>query len=96
VAGAWPGFDGERLLADTQKICATQISFWHGRKKPPFGRYVFMLYATEDGYGGLEHRASTALIANRRDLPVPGPHLPSLASSVSSSGSRVKRSPTRP
>ncbi|TDM04825.1 MAG: peptidase M61 [Ideonella sp. MAG2] len=69
VAGAWPGFDGERLLADTQKICATQISFWHGRKKPPFSRYVFMLYATEDGYGGLEHRASTALIANRRDLP---------------------------
>lgn len=72
VAGAWPGFDGERLLADTQKICATQISFWHGRKKPPFGRYVFMLYATEDGYGGLEHRASTALITNRRDLPRQG------------------------
>jgi predicted metalloprotease with PDZ domain len=34
-----------------------------------------MLYATEDGYGGLEHRASTALIAARKDLPrqgVPG------------------------
>jgi predicted metalloprotease with PDZ domain len=26
----------------------------------------------EDGYGGLEHRASTALIAARRDLPRPG------------------------
>jgi predicted metalloprotease with PDZ domain len=69
VAGAWPGFDGERLLADTKRICATQIAFWHGRGKPPFSRYVFMLNAMEDGYGGLEHRASTALVANRRDLP---------------------------
>jgi predicted metalloprotease with PDZ domain len=69
VAGAWPGFDGERLLADTKRICATEIAFWHGRRKPPFKRYVFMLNAVEDGYGGLEHRASTALIANRRDLP---------------------------
>jgi predicted metalloprotease with PDZ domain len=32
-------------------------------------RYVFMLNAVEDGYGGLEHRASTALIAARRHLP---------------------------
>ena len=69
VAGAWPGFDGDRLLADTQRICAAEIAFWHGRRKPPFGRYVFMLNAVEEGYGGLEHRASTALIANRRDLP---------------------------
>ena len=28
-----------------------------------------MLNAVDDGYGGLEHRNSTALIANRRDLP---------------------------
>jgi predicted metalloprotease with PDZ domain len=69
VAGAWPGFDGERLLADTRRICAAQIAFWHGRGKPPFTRYVFLLNAVEDGYGGLEHRASTALLANRRDLP---------------------------
>ena len=72
VAGAWPGFDGKRLLADTQRICAAQIAFWHGRRKPPFGRYVFMLNAVEDGYGGLEHRASTALIAKRADLPRQG------------------------
>ncbi|MEK8044997.1 M61 family metallopeptidase [Ideonella margarita] len=72
VAGAWPGFDGARLLADTKRICAAQISFWHGRKKPPFQRYVFMLNVVEEGYGGLEHRASTALIANRRDLPRQG------------------------
>jgi len=69
VAGAWPGFDGERLLADTRRICEEQIRFWHGDDQPPFQRYVFMLNVVEEGYGGLEHRASTALIANRRDLP---------------------------
>ncbi len=73
VAGALPIFDGERLLRDAQRICEEQIDFWHlqGRRReaPPFGRYVFLLNATEDGYGGLEHRASTALIATRRDLP---------------------------
>ena len=71
VAGAWPGFDGERLLADARRICETQIAFWHGQRKakPPFARYVFLLHAVEDGYGGLEHRASTALIGARRDLP---------------------------
>jgi predicted metalloprotease with PDZ domain len=71
VTGAWPGFDGERLLADAKKVCEAQIALWHGRRRRdvPFRRYVFMLHATEDGYGGLEHRASTALIASRRDLP---------------------------
>lgn len=69
VVGAWPDFDRERLLRDTQRICETEIAFWHGRKKPPFDRYLFMLNAVEDGYGGLEHRNSTALIAGRRDLP---------------------------
>ena len=72
VAGAWPSFDGERLLADTRRICEAQIDFWHGRGKPPMSRYVFMLNAVEDGYGGLEHRASTALLAARRQLPRQG------------------------
>jgi predicted metalloprotease with PDZ domain len=76
VSGALPGFDGQRLLADTQRICAQQIALWHGDaagagllSPPPFQRYVFLLNAVADGYGGLEHRASTALIAARRDLP---------------------------
>ena len=69
VAGALPDFDGKRLLADTQAICEAEIGFWHGRQAPPFDRYVFMLNAVDEGYGGLEHRASTALIAARRDLP---------------------------
>ena len=69
VAGALPSFDGTRLLADTKKICETEIQFWHGNQKPPHTEYVFMLNAVDDGYGGLEHRNSTALIATRRDLP---------------------------
>ena len=71
VAGASPTFDGARLLADTQKICEAEIKFWHGtgNSKPPFKSYLFMLNAVDDGYGGLEHRNSTALICNRKDLP---------------------------
>ena len=69
VAGAAPSFDGKRLLADTQKICETAIRFWHGKGKPPIKNYLFMLNAVHDGYGGLEHRNSTALICGRRDLP---------------------------
>jgi predicted metalloprotease with PDZ domain len=78
VAGALPSFDGDRLLADTQKICEAAIGFWHGSgkvagktvgKKTPHKNYLFMLNAVHDGYGGLEHRNSTALICKRDDLP---------------------------
>ena len=73
VAGAAPSFDGERLLADTQKICETEIAFWHADgSQPPMDRYVFMLNVVDDNYGGLEHRNSTALICGRRDLPRKG------------------------
>ena len=73
VAGAPPSFDGAQLLADTQKICETEIHFWHGqgnaKAKTPFSNYLFMLNAVGDSYGGLEHRNSTALICTRKDLP---------------------------
>ncbi len=82
VAGALPDFDGERLLTDAKRICEAQIGFWHGASpelgnagksaqanKPPFERYVFLHNLIEDGHGGLEHRASTALISARRHMP---------------------------
>ncbi|MGH8820465.1 MAG: M61 family metallopeptidase [Rhodoferax sp.] len=75
VAGAPASFDFERLLADAQKICEAEIRLWHGalgkgaRARAPHKHYLFMLNAVDDGYGGLEHRTSTALICNRRDLP---------------------------
>ncbi|MDR0479277.1 MAG: peptidase M61 [Burkholderiaceae bacterium] len=67
VAGAPETFDGARLLADAQAICAAAIRFWPG--KAPFQRYLFLLNAVQDGYGGLEHCASTALICAWRNLP---------------------------
>ncbi len=79
VAGAAPSFEGRRLLADVQKICETEIRFWHGAKsgtrltsKPAHRNYVFLLNAVDAGYGGLEHRNSTALICSRKDLPRAG------------------------
>ncbi len=72
VAGALPDFDGDRLLDDARRICEAEIGFWHGSERPPFDRYVFLLNAVDEGYGGLEHRASTALIASRRELPQRG------------------------
>ena len=69
VAGAAPSFDGKRLLADTRKICEAAIRFWHDEGQAPHKNYLFMLNAVADGYGGLEHRNSTALICGRRDLP---------------------------
>ena len=69
VSGASESFDGPRLLEDVQKICEAEIRFWHERKRPAHKSYLFMLNAVDDGYGGLEHRNSTALIASRRDLP---------------------------
>jgi predicted metalloprotease with PDZ domain len=73
VSGALASFDGERLLSDTKKIVEVEMDFWHGKEgKPPFEKYVFMLNAVDEGYGGLEHKNSTALICSRRDLPRTG------------------------
>lgn len=64
--------DANRLIQDTKKICETQIRFFADAKdapRAPYSRYLFLLYLTHDGYGGLEHRNSTALIASRGDMP---------------------------
>jgi len=63
-------FDSKRLAADLKKVCESVIS--HFGKTPPFSRYLFMTLAVGDGYGGLEHRDSTALICSRNDLPAAG------------------------
>ena len=73
VSGKVPNLDQARLCADLKKICEAQIAFFEPvTKKAPISRYVFMTQAVGDGYGGLEHRASTALICARADLPVKG------------------------
>lgn len=65
-------FDRERLARDLKAVCDEQIRMFHGAGKPPFARYLFLTMAVGDGYGGLEHRASTALVCKRDDLPKPG------------------------
>lgn len=73
ITGRVPNLDLARLCDDLKKICEAQIAFFEPRsKRAPVDRYVFMTLAVGDGYGGLEHRASTALICSRADLPVKG------------------------
>jgi predicted metalloprotease with PDZ domain len=86
VSGGLPDFDGEQLLADTRRLCEAEVAFWHADAAPPFPRYVFMLNALEDGHGGLEHRASTALVAPRRDLPRRPAAAPARAGAVAPAG----------
>ena len=70
VTGRVPNLDMERLQQDLKAICETQIAFFEPKTKTaPMDRYVFLTMAVGDGYGGLEHRASTALICSRNDLP---------------------------
>ncbi|MBO9536703.1 M61 family metallopeptidase [Herbaspirillum sp.] len=73
ITGQVPNLDMPRLCDDLKKICEAQIAFFEPKsKRAPMSRYVFMTLAVGDGYGGLEHRASTALICARADLPVKG------------------------
>lgn len=70
VTGHVPNLDMARLIADLSRICEAQICFFDpDTKKPPTERYVFLIMAVGNGYGGLEHRASTALLCSRSDLP---------------------------
>ncbi len=74
IAGKVASLDMPRLARDLGQICATPdraVRAAHPQRAP-MDRYVFMTLAVADGYGGLEHRASTALICNRADLPVRG------------------------
>jgi len=62
--------DLERLTRDLKRVCEQHLRFFGG--PPPMDRYVFLVTALGEGYGGLEHRASTALVCSRDDLPQPG------------------------
>ncbi|MDR3353342.1 MAG: PDZ domain-containing protein [Zoogloeaceae bacterium] len=63
-------FSAERLQQDLARICAWQMRlFGPPALTEPF---YFLVTATGSGYGGLEHRNSTALLCKRTDL-CPGP-----------------------
>jgi predicted metalloprotease with PDZ domain len=59
--------DVARLARDLKRLCEQHIRFFG--EPAPMKRYVFLISALGEGYGGLEHRASTALLCSREDLP---------------------------
>ena len=72
--GVVPNFDAARVNADIATLCAAQIRFFGSSpgsdaEAAPFDRYVFLTAVAGEGYGGLEHRASTALLCSRDSLP---------------------------
>jgi predicted metalloprotease with PDZ domain len=66
--------DLARLNRDMQRVCQAQIDLFGGTpsSRSPVDHYVFQLLVQDDGYGGLEHRASTSLVSARKSLPRPG------------------------
>ncbi len=62
--------DMARLARDLKTLCETQIRFFG--EPAPMQRYVFLVTVIGEGYGGLEHRDSTALLCSRDDLPQTG------------------------
>lgn len=62
--------DLERLCRDLKTVCEHHIRFFG--EPAPMARYLFLVTAVGEGYGGLEHRASTSLLCGRDDLPRSG------------------------
>ena len=62
--------DTARLARDAKQVCEVQHAmFGH---EPKLDQYLFLTRVVGTGYGGLEHRSSTALICSRNDLPRDG------------------------
>lgn len=59
--------DLPRLADDLTKICHVEREMFG--QQPRLDRYLFLTHVVASGYGGLEHRDSTALICSRSDLP---------------------------
>ncbi len=63
--------DLQRIAGDLQQVCELHCRFF-GEDRPPLERFLFLTTVVGEGYGGLEHRDSTALICSRGDLPRAG------------------------
>ncbi len=64
--------DLNRICHDLGRICSYHANLFG--ELPEMECYLFLLTVTGKGYGGLEHRSSTALICSRGDLPRNGEH----------------------
>jgi predicted metalloprotease with PDZ domain len=70
VQGCIHPIDISRLTGDLQAICSSTISLFEPKtKRAPFTNYLFLVNAVLNGYGGLEHRNSTALLCRRDQIP---------------------------
>ncbi|HXU52311.1 MAG TPA: PDZ domain-containing protein [Casimicrobiaceae bacterium] len=70
IAGA-RNVDLDRVARDLARVCQWHCDLFAGAPngRAPFDRYLFLVLAVGDGYGGLEHRASTSLVCKRDELP---------------------------
>lgn len=66
ITGSHDG-DGNRLQADVAKICDYHNQLFG---QTPFAQYLFLLTLSEHGYGGLEHKDSTALMCFKKTMPL--------------------------
>lgn len=62
--------DLSRFTDDLTRVCQQQVTVF-GSLPADLTSYWFLLWVTEDGYGGLEHLNSTLLLCSRFDLPIP-------------------------
>ncbi|NVJ60009.1 MAG: M61 family metallopeptidase [Gammaproteobacteria bacterium] len=59
--------DLKRLVADLKSVCDYQVRLF-GELPEAVTHYVFLLHVLPNGYGGLEHRSSTALQCSENEL----------------------------
>jgi predicted metalloprotease with PDZ domain len=59
--------DLDRLSRDMSRLCEAHIRLFGA--PAPFARYLFLTTVVDEGYGGLEHSDSTALLCSRDNLP---------------------------
>ncbi len=70
IQGCINAVDAKRLAQDLQAICTCTINLFEPKtKQAPFKSYLFLVNAVLNGYGGLEHRNSTALLCRRDQIP---------------------------
>ena len=70
IQGCVHPIDVARLASDLQAICSSTIHLFEPQtKRAPFKSYLFLVNAVLNGYGGLEHRNSTALLCRRDQIP---------------------------
>lgn len=69
ISGRAEHCDLDRLARDLRAVCGYQARLFGAL---PVERYLFLVTAVGDGYGGLEHADSSSLLCARDDLPTVG------------------------